>query len=50
MYPVFDYVWMNKKWIGKENNSGWKIDGLFNWYSYQWTSSISINNSYCILN
>jgi GNAT superfamily N-acetyltransferase len=50
MYPAFDYVWMNKKWIGKGNNNSWKIDGLFNWYSYQWTSSISINNSYCIQN
>jgi len=50
MYPAFDYVWMNKKWIGKGNNNNWKIDGPFHWYSYQWTSSISINNSYCILN
>ena len=50
MYPDFDYVWMNKKWIGNNRTSEWKIDGLFHWYSYQWTSSISINNSYCILN
>ena len=53
MYPDFDYVWMNKQWIGQKAsnaNNGWKIDGLFHWYSYQWTSSININNSYCILN
>jgi len=51
MYPDFDYVWMNKKWIGQKTpNSGWKIDGPFHWYSYQWTSSININNSYCIQN
>jgi hypothetical protein len=49
MYPDFDYVWMNKRWIGNVSN-GWKIDGLFNWYYYQWTSSININNSYCIQN
>ena len=52
MYPAFDYVWMNKKWVSSNSSvsNGWKIDGPFNWYSYQWTSSISINNSYCILN
>ena len=49
MYQDFDYVWMNKKWIGNNRTSEWKIDGLFHWYSYQWTSSININNSYCIL-
>ncbi len=49
MYPAFDYVWMNKKWIGKGNNNNWKVDGPFHWYSYQWTSAININNSYCIL-
>jgi hypothetical protein len=49
MYPEFDYVWMNKKWIGKGNNNSWKVDGPFHWYSYQWTSAININNSYCIL-
>lgn len=48
MYPAFDYVWMNKKWIGNTTN-GWKIDGPFHWYSYQWTSSININYSYSIL-
>ena len=50
MYQDFDYVWMNKKWIGNNRTNEWKIDGLFHWYSYQWTSSININNSYCILN
>lgn len=48
MYPAFDYVWMNKKWIGNRTNK-WKIDGPFHWYSYQWTSSININYSYSIL-
>lgn len=48
MYPEFDYVWMNKKWVG--NDIEWKIDGFFHWYSYQWTSNINIKNNYCILN
>lgn len=48
MYPAFDYVWMNKKWVGDNRATQWKIDGPFHWYSYQWTSSININYSYCI--
>ena len=48
MYPAFDYVWMNKKWVGN-TTSQWKIDGPFHWYPYQWTSSININYSYSIL-
>lgn len=48
MYPEFDYVWMNKEWVG--NSEDWKIDGFFHWYSYQWTSSINIKKNYCILN
>lgn len=44
----FDYIWINKEWTGKSTE--WKIDGPFHWYLYQWTSSITINKSYCILN
>jgi hypothetical protein len=48
MFPEFDYVWMDKMWVG--NGEGWKDDGPFHWYSYQWTSSVNIKRSYCILN
>lgn len=48
MFFEFNYIWMNKEWVGNENI--WKVDGPFNWYTYQWTSSINIKNSYCILN
>ena len=48
MYPEFDYVWMNKEWVG--NDTEWKVDGFFHWYPYQWTTNISIKKSYCILN
>jgi hypothetical protein len=48
MYPEFNYVWMNKEWVG--NSEIWKIDGPFHWYSYQWASNVNIKNSYCILN
>ena len=47
MYGIFDYIWGNKKWIGNSND--WKMDGSFHWYSYQWTTSIPIHKSYCIL-
>jgi hypothetical protein len=50
MYSQFDFVWMNKEWIGNPNNDTWKPDGIFNWYTYQWTTSISLNKSYCIMN
>ena len=48
MYGTFDYIWGNKKWAG--NSKEWKLDGQFHWYLYQWTTSIRIDNSYCILN
>lgn len=48
MYPEFDYVWINKEWVG--NDESWKTDGIFSWYSYQWTTAINIKKSYCILN
>lgn len=48
MCNEFNYIWMNKKWIGTSNE--WKIDGPFNWYTYQWTSCINIKDCYCILN
>jgi hypothetical protein len=48
MYNMFDYIWANLEWIGNSNE--WKIDGCFNWYLYQWVSSVNIKNCYCILN
>jgi len=43
----FDYLWMNKEWVG--DSKLWKTDGLFHWYSYQWTTGLTIGKSYCIL-
>ena len=48
MFPEFDYVWMDKSWVGSETE--WKDDGPFHWYSYQWTSGVNIKRNYCILN
>ena len=48
MYPDFDYVWMNKEWIGQNTDNIWKTDGLFHWYLYQWSTNININHNYCI--
>jgi GNAT superfamily N-acetyltransferase len=48
MYPMFDYIWMNNVWCGDSDE--WKTDGLFHWYSYQWSTCVNIKKSYCILN
>jgi len=45
--PSFDYVWMNKRWVG--NHSAWKQDGGFHWYTYQWSTNCTLDGSYCIL-
>jgi hypothetical protein len=47
-FPIFQYVWMNKAWCGK-NSTIWKDDGSFHWYSYQWSSALKIQTSYCII-
>ena len=43
----FDYLWTNEEWTGDSNQ--WMIDGYFHWYSYQWSTSIRIQNQYCIV-
>lgn len=45
--PLFDYVWMNKKWVG--HHSAWKQDGGFHWYTYQWSTNLTLDRSMCIL-
>lgn len=45
--PAFDYIWMDKKWVGK--GTEWKYDGNFNWYAYQWSSNLTLQQSRCIL-
>ena len=45
--PSFDYVWMNKEWVG--NDSTWKQDGGFHWYTYQWSTNLELDGSMCIL-
>jgi predicted N-acetyltransferase YhbS len=49
MYPEFDYVWMDRAWIGTLGTT-WKDDGPFSWYLYQWATNINIKGNYCILN
>ena len=46
-YPMFDDLWMNRLWVG--NSKEWIMDGGFHWYLYQWTTSISLGQSYAIL-
>lgn len=51
MANKFDYIWANREWIGSTpiEHLDWKEDGTFHWYAYQWTTSLSIKNGYCIL-
>lgn len=48
MYPEFDYVWMDRAWVGL--SAEWKDDGPFSWYLYQWATNINIKGNYCMLN
>jgi hypothetical protein len=48
-YPEFDYVWMDRAWVGSLDDT-WKDDGPFSWYLYQWATNINIKGNYCILN
>jgi len=51
MEGQFDYVWANKEWIGSNavRSTEWREDGAFQWYAYQWNTSLSIKNGYCII-
>jgi len=44
--PGFDMIWMDWNYCNKKD---WIIDGEFHWYTYQWTSGISIDKSFCFI-
>jgi GNAT superfamily N-acetyltransferase len=54
--PSFDYVWMNKRWTGKNSlkwtlcssNRTWTDDGTFHWYTYQWSTNCVMETSMCL--
>ena len=47
LFPIFDYLWINEKWIGSSNM--WKRDGAFHWYTYQWSTCVSLDVSYSMM-
>lgn len=47
IFPMFDYLWINEKWIGTSNM--WKRDGAFHWYTYQWSTSLEMEPSYGLM-
>ena len=47
LYPTFDYLWSNERWIG--NSTRWKRDGAFHWYTYQWSIDVPIGGSYAMM-
>lgn len=46
LYPNFQYIWMNKDIT--RSDTGWQIDGPYNWYLYQWFTTSRINTNFCI--
>jgi hypothetical protein len=48
MFGKYDYLWSNIEWIG--DSTEWKVDGPFNWYLYQWSTTLDIKKSYVIVN
>jgi GNAT superfamily N-acetyltransferase len=47
LYPTFDFLWSNERWIG--NSERWKRDGAFHWYTYQWSTAVPIDVSYSVM-
>jgi GNAT superfamily N-acetyltransferase len=43
----FDWIWMNRQWTG--GGAPWKEDGGFHWYTYQWTTNLSMRQSYALM-
>jgi hypothetical protein len=42
----FDWIWMNRQWT---SGAPWKEDGGFHWYTYQWTTNLSMGQSYALM-
>lgn len=42
----FDAIWVDHKWTG--GSPEWKRDGMFHFYTYQWSSNQTIGISYCM--
>jgi len=47
LYPTFDFLWSNERWIG--DSMRWKRDGAFHFYTYQWSTDVSIGVSYAMM-
>lgn len=48
---IYQWIWMNHKWTGKNkmNQSPWREDGGFHWYTYQWNTNRRLDQSYGIM-
>jgi len=42
---AYDMIWIDAKWATDK----WNQDGIFYWYTYQWTTLDSVDMSYCLL-
>ena len=48
----YEWIWMNRRWTGYsiQDDSPWKNDGGFHWYTYQFSTNLSMETSYGIMN
>lgn len=49
LYPDYGAIWMDHEWLGRNVIPGWKEDGAFHWYTYQWKTSLTMNKGYALM-
>lgn len=49
LYPDYGALWMDHEWMGMNEIPGWKEDGAFHWYTYQWKTSSTMNKGYALM-
>ena len=50
----YDFLWLNRAWIGSLSTERWNADGPFQWYTFQWprvpdAPGHVCGHSYCLL-
>ena len=37
--PYYQWLWLERRWVGEPMGPEWIEDGAFHWYSYQWATT-----------
>ena len=45
--PHYQWLWIERTWVGEPMSPEWIEDGAFHWYTYQWTTTFR-SSSYAI--